>query len=187
MEMDFQFVGQNIELTESLKNYARKRAGKLLKYFSNQPDKVVNTRVKMEVEGERQVVDIQINGVGDFFEGRAVTPDMYSSIDKAVDKLGRQLRRYHDRMTDHRKKDLNGPNRELASKVFEMGEEDEEGESKIIRRQTLTAKPMAVEEAVLQMENLEYNFFVFTNQVTEDINVVYKRNDGNYGVIEAGT
>lgn len=187
MEMDFQFVGQNIELTDSLKNYARKRTGKLLKYLGQQPDKVVTAQVKMEVEQERQVVDIQLNGIGEFFEGRAVTPDMYSSIDKAVDKLARQLRRYHDRITDHRKKDLNGPNRKMASKVFELDEDEEDSESEIIRRQTLEAKPMAVEEAVLQMENRDYNFFVFTNQVTEDINVVYHRQDGNYGVIEAGT
>ncbi len=189
MSMEYQFVGQNMELTEPLKNYARKRTEKLLKYLSLDEDQVANMKIKMEVEGERQKIDLQLNGVGEFFEGQAETPDMYASIDLAVDKLARQLRRYHDRVTDHRKKDLNGPNRKLASKVFSLAEERDDGdeeESEIIRRQTLTAKPMSVEEAVLQMENLGYNFFVFTNQVTEDINVVYQRNDGNYGVIETG-
>ncbi len=187
MEMDFQFVGQNIELTDPLKKYARKRVSKLIKYFSQEPDKVVNAIVKMEVEGERQTADIQLNGLGKFFEGRSTTQDMYSAIDEAVDKLSRQLRQYHDRMTDHRKKDLNGPNREMASKIIEMEEgETEELSSRIIQRQVMTAKPMTVEEAVLQLEEFGYNFFVFTNQVTEDINVIYQRGEKNYGLIETG-
>ena len=186
MEMDFQFVGQNIELTDPLKKYAKKRVKKLIKYFPLEPDKVVNAIVKMDVEGERQIAEIQLNGVGKFFEGRSTTQDMYSAIDEAVDKLARQLRQYHDRMTDHRKKDLNGPNREMASKVIEMGEDDDEPSSSIIRRSILTAKPMTVEEAVLQLESLDYNFFVFTNQVTEDVNVVYQRGENSYGLIETG-
>ncbi len=186
MRVEYQFVGQNFELTEALKNYARKRTEKLLKYLRNEKDLELEIRVKMEVEAERQKVDLQLSGLGDFLEGVSETPDMYASIDKAVDRLSRQLRRYHDRQTDHRKKDLNGPNRELASKVFSLDEGDEEGDSRIIHRQILTAKPMSVEEAVLQMDSLDYNFFVFTNQVTDDINVVYRRNDGNYGVIETG-
>lgn len=187
MEMDFQFVGQNIELTDPLKKYAKKRVGKLIKYFAHGPDKVVNTIVKMEVEGERQIAEIQLNGLGKFFEGKSTTEDMYSSIDEAVDKLARQLRQYHDRMTDHRKKDLNGPNREMASKIIEMEEGDEaERNPRIIQRQVMTAKPMTVDEAVLQMEKFRYNFFVFTNQVTEDINVIYQRGDKNYGLIETG-
>lgn len=187
MELDFQFVGQNIELTDSLRRYAKKRVSKLLKYFSEAPDKVVQAVIKMNVEHERQTADIQLRGMGEFFEGRTTTPDMYASVDGAVDKLARQLRRYHDRVTDHRKKDHNGPNQELASKIFELDEDEDDGEPQIIKRDVFTAKPMSVEEAVLQMENLGYNFFVFTNQVTEDINVVYQRQDNNYGLIEATT
>ncbi len=187
MEMDFQFVGQNIELTDALRKYAKKRVSKLLKYFSDEPDKVIQAVIKMNVEHERQTAEIQLKGMGEFFEGRATTPDMYASVDGAVDKLARQLRTYHDRITDHRKKDLNGPNRELASKIFELDEDEDDGQPQIIKRDVFTAKPMSVEEAVLQMENMNFNFFVFTNQVTEDINVVYQREDENYGLIEAAT
>ncbi len=187
MEMDFQFVGQNIELTDALRRYAKKRVSKLLKYFSDEPDKVIQAIIKMKVEHERQTADIQLKGMGEFFEGRTTTPDMYASVDGAVDKLARQLRTYHDRVTDHRKKDLNGPNRELASKIFELDDEEDDGEPQIIKRDVFTAKPMSVEEAVLQMENMNFNFFVFTNQVTEDINVVYQRDDNNYGLIEAAS
>ncbi len=186
MKLEYQFVGQNLELTEALKNYARKRTGKLLKYLRPDENLELHCRVKMEVKGERQKVDLQLTGLGDFIEGEAQSPDMYASIDKAVDRLSRQLRRFHDRQTDHRKKDLNGPNREMATKVFSLDESEEEADSKIIRRQILTAKPMSVEEAVLQMKSLDYNFFVFTDQVTDEVSVVYRRNDGNYGVIETG-
>lgn len=185
--MDFQFVGQHMELTDTLKSYAQKRVSKLEKFFPDRPDQEIDAHVKLRVENERQLADIQITGDGEFFEGSASSPDMYASIDRAVDKLGQQLRKYHDKLTNHRKTNNTNVNREIASKVFRMdGEnEDEEDGPQIVRRRTYTAKPMTVEEAVLQMDSLEYDFFVFTNQVTSDVNVVYRREDGDYGLIEA--
>ncbi|MFB6344969.1 MAG: ribosome hibernation-promoting factor, HPF/YfiA family [bacterium] len=189
--MDFQFVGRRIELTDSLKNYARKRVGKLSKFFPDRPDQEITARVKLEVQNERQIAELQLNGDGEFFEGTASSPDMYASIDRAVDKLGQQLRKYHDKLTNHRKTNNVSTNREIASKILQMDEENgeasktEESEPRVIRRNTYTAKPMTVEEAVLQMNSLDYDFFVFTNQVTNDINVVYNREDGDYGLIEA--
>lgn len=186
--MDFQFVGQHIDLTDSLKAYARKRVGKLEKFFPDRPDQEISARVKLRVEHERQIADLQLNGDGEFFEGQASSPDMYASIDRAVDKLGQQLRKYHDKLTNHRKTNNVSANREIASKIFQMKDENgqsEDNEPRVIRRNTYQAKPMTVEEAVLQMNSLEYDFFVFTNQVTNDVNVVYKREDGDYGLIEA--
>ncbi|MFB6356085.1 MAG: ribosome hibernation-promoting factor, HPF/YfiA family [bacterium] len=182
--MEFQFVGQNIDLTQSLKDYAKKRASKLEKYVSGGPDQIIQTRIKLNVQAERQIADIQVNADGKFFEGRATSPDLYASIDQAVDKLGRQMRKFHDQQTSHRKKNNRGPEHRMASKIFELEDEEEDGDTKIIRRKTFTAKPMTAEEAVLQMDTLDYNFFVFTNQVTDDINVVYEREDGSYGLIE---
>lgn len=186
--MDFQFVGQRVELTDTLKSYARKRVGKLEKFFPERPDQEITARVKLRVENERQIADLQVNGDGEFFEGTAQSPDMYASIDRAVDKLGQQLRKYHDKLTNHRKTNNVNTNREIASKIFQLEEENggtDESEPRIIRRNTYTAKPMTVEEAVLQMDSLDYDFFVFTNQVTNDVNVVYEREDGDYGLIEA--
>jgi putative sigma-54 modulation protein len=184
--MEFQFVGQHMDLTDTLKTYAKKRVGKLEKFFPDRPDQEIHARVKLRVENERQIADLQINGDGEFFEGQASSPDMYASIDRAVDKLGQQLRKYHDKLTNHRKTNNTNINREIASKVFQFEDaESDDGEPVIKRRRTYTAKPMTVEEAVLQMESLDYDFFVFTNQVTNDVNVVYQREDGDYGLIEA--
>jgi putative sigma-54 modulation protein len=184
--MDFQFVGEHMDLTETLKSYARKRVGKLEKFFPERKDQEIHSRVKLRVENERQIADLQVTGNGEFFEGSASSPDMYASIDQAVDKLGQQLRKYHDKMTNHRKTNNQSAKREIASKVFQIdGEDSDETEPKIKRRRTYTAKPMTVEEAVLQMNSLEYDFFVFTNQVTSEVNVVYRRDDGEYGLIEA--
>ena len=184
--MEFKFVAKKIELTESLKQYARKRVSKLEKYFRDREDTEIEARVKMNVQGERQIAEIQINGNGNFFEGQSETPDMYASIDGSVEKLGRQLRSFHDRQTNHRKKNNEKLNQKMASRVFRLDDETEQdGETVTIERQTFTAKPMSTEEAVLQMESRDFNFFVFTNHVTEDINVVYQREDGTYGLIEA--
>ncbi len=187
--MDFQFVGQHMDLTDSLKSYARKRVNKLEKFFPDQPDQEIQARVKLRVENERQIANIQVTGNGEFFEGEASSPDLYASIDQAVDKLGQQLRKYHDKLTNHRKTNNKSANREIASKVFQMDRDSDDGdqEPEIKRRRTYTAKPMTVEEAVLQMDSLDYDFFVFTNQVTSDVNVVYCREDGDYGLIEAQT
>ncbi len=183
--MDFQFVGQHVELTDALKQYAEKRVGKLEKFFPDKQDQEIQARVKLSVEGERQIADLQINGDGEFFEGTASSPDMYASIDGAVDKLGRQLRKFHEQRTHHRKKNNAAADRKLASTVLEFDREDEGGESRIVKRKTFTAKPMSTEEALLQMKSLGYQFLVFTNQVTNDINVVYERGDDSYGLIEA--
>jgi putative sigma-54 modulation protein len=184
--MEFKFVGQKVDLTDSLKQYAQKRVSKLEKYFPEREDQEIEARVKMNIQAERQIAEIQINGNGNFFEGKAETPDLYASIDGAVEKLGRQLRSFHDRMTNHRKKNNEKLNQKMASRVFRLDEEEQDdGEAVTIERQTFTAKPMSTEEAVLQMESRDFNFFVFTNHITEDINVVYKRDDGTYGLIEA--
>lgn len=184
--MDFSFVGQKVDLTDALKNYARKRVTKLEKFFSGSQDEEVEARVKMTVQAERQIAEIQINQDGNFFEGKSETPDLYASIDGAVDKLGRQLRTFHDRQTNHRKKNNDDLHRKMASKVFrfDRNQEEDPEEAITIKRETFTAKPMSTEEAVLQMDSLDYNFFVFTNHVTEEINVLYKRGDGTYGLIE---
>jgi len=141
------------------------------------------------VENERQIANIQVTANGEFFEGEASSPDLYASIDRAVDKLGQQLRKYHDKLTNHRKTNNTSANREIASKVFRLDGDSEDGdqEPEIQRRRTYMAKPMTVEEAVLQMDSLDYDFFVFTNQVTSDVNVVYRREEGDYGLIEAQT
>ncbi len=185
--MDFQFSGQNVDLTEPLKEYAAKRIGKLRKFIpdSEQEEKEIHARVSFKVEGERQGVQVQLRGVGKFFKAESETPDLYASIDQVVDKLGRQLREHRERVTDHRKGESRKPQKLFASKVFRLDEEEEDGEPEIIRRETFNAKPMSPEEAVLQMKSLGYRFFVFTNRITDDINVVYERPDGNYGLIES--
>lgn len=183
--MEYQFSGQNIQLTESIKNYAVDRIDKLEKYVPNLDEKDLQAQVSFKVNNERQKVQVQLRGLSKFFKAEAETPDLYASIDRVVDKLGRQLRDHRERVTDHRSEDGRDTKRRFASKIFSLDQEKEDGEPEIIRRKTFNAKPMSAEEAVLQMNSLGYRFFVFTNRVTGDTNVVYEREDGNYGLIES--
>ncbi|MGF0095162.1 ribosome hibernation-promoting factor, HPF/YfiA family [Peptoniphilus sp. SGI.035] len=169
------FVGKNIELTESLKNVAEKKFSKLDKYFS----KEVEARVVFSTIREEQTVEVTIFLPKTIIRAEETTDDMYSSMDNAVDALARQIRKHKTKLKRRYQNNETIRFDEIAEK-----EKIEEPEKKIVKRKNFELNPMNEEEAILQMELLNHNFFVFLDANTDAISVVYKRKDGNYGKIE---
>lgn len=174
--------GKNVEVTDALRDYVTKRLGKLEKFFE-----LDEVQVTLLVERERRVVEVTIPFNGIILRGEEETNDMYSSIDLVVDKLEKQIEKYKTKLLARRLKNNKGaaavqvnPGEQLA-----IGEEKKEANGpRIVRTKRFAVKPMPVDEAVMQMNLLGHSFFVFTNAETEEVNVVYRRKDGNYGLIE---
>lgn len=176
--------GKNIDVTPALKEYSEKRVAKLSKFFQQRED--VEVAVVLSVEHDRHVAEITYQLGGLIMRGESRTKDLYASIDEAADRIDRQVRRYKTRLQ----------RRLHASPRFGDGREaDPSGEAaegadgadiadRVVRTKRFSVKPMDVDEAIMQMELLGHDFFVFANAGTEEVNVVYKRKDGQYGLIE---
>jgi len=167
--------GKNFDVTNALRERVEKKLSKFERYFG--PD--TEAHATLSVEKNRHIIEVTIPFNGVILRGEEATADMYTSIDNVVDKLERQMRRQKTKL-ERRIKDGNIKFENLVSPA----EDEEDEEIKIVKTKRFAMKPMPVEEAVLQMELLGHNFFVFSNADTEEVNVVYKRKDGNYGLIE---
>jgi putative sigma-54 modulation protein len=172
--MNTKIFGKNISITDSLKETVEKKISKLDKYFF----KDVEVKVVLSVEKLRQIIEITVPFSGTVIRAEEVTDDMYNSIDNAVDALERQIRKHKTKLQNkkHNQETIRFENIEPL--------EFEEEESKIVKTKRFTMKPMSVEEAALQMDLVNHNFYVFLNAETEEVNVVYKRKDNNVGLIE---
>mgnify|MGYP001340472754 FL=1 len=180
--MKFNIRGENIEVTRALREYVEKKLNKLEKYFETPLDSDVHVTLSV-VRGQHNVeVTIPLKGVLLRAEERA--NDMYASIDLVVDKLERQIRKHKTKVNRKLRQDGSLKNffKENLDSQTPPFEEDEEFE--LVRTKRFTLKPMDVEEAILQMNMIGHNFFVFANAATDQVNVVYRRNDGKYGLIE---
>ncbi|MDQ0285103.1 putative sigma-54 modulation protein [Desulfofundulus luciae] len=170
--MKVQVRGRNVEVTNALKEYVEKRLGKLVKYL----DLIEEAQVTLTVEKDSHRVEVTIPINGIILRGEESTGDMYASIDLVVEKLEKQIERYKGRLY-----------RRLGRQNTEVKAGDnkkEEDGPQIVRTKRFAMKPMSVDEAVMQMNLLGHSFFVFSNADTEKVNVVYRRRDGNYGLIE---
>ena len=183
--MNFNIRGENIQLTEALKDYVEKKIGRLEKYF--EAPLASDLHVTLSVYKNMHNVEVTIPLVGALLRAEEKNADMYAAIDLVLEKLERQIRKHKTRM--NRKHRQQGGLKELIREDFAttsmarlLDEEDEDFE--VVRNKKFTLKPMDVEEAILQMNMIGHSFFVFANAVTDRVNVVYKRNDGKYGLIE---
>lgn len=172
--MNFIIVGKNIEVTPGLKSAVEDKIGKLEKYFTPETE----IHVTLSVEKERQKIEVTIPVKGSIIRSEQVSNDMYVSIDLVEEIIERQLKRYKNKLTDH-KQSSNYFKKEFIEKEYM-----EEEEIKIIRSKKFDIKPMYPEDACIQMELLGHNFYVFCNAETDQVNVVYKRKGNTYGLIE---
>ena len=171
--MNITVYGKNIQLTDALKDVTNKKISRLEKFFN----KEVEIKVVLSVEKLRQKVEVTIPFNGRIIRVEESSDDMYSSIDDAVESLEKQIRKHKTKLQDKK--------HSAESIKFENVEPlDEEDDFKVVKTKRFAIKPMSVEEAVLQMDLLRHDFFVFLNADTEEVNVVYKRKDSNYGLIE---
>ncbi len=173
--MKITITGRNIELTDGLKAAVEERLSKLDKFFSKET--VAN--VTLSVEKDRQKVEVTIPVKGHIIRSEQVSSDMYVSIELVEEVIERQLKKYRHKLVD--KKQAGGA--DFSASFAEHDSEDEE-EIRIIRSKRFGVKPMYPEDACVEMELLGHNFFVFRNAETDEVNVVYKRKDGTYGMIE---
>lgn len=167
--------GKNLEVTEALKDRVTKKVGKLEKFFHTGTE----AHVTMSVEKNRQIIEVTIPFNGILTRAEVSNEDMYASIDKAVDILERQIRKNKTRLKKHlHESAFKNDNFEETFSV------PEEHEFKVVRAKRFAIKPMTTEEAVLQMNLIGHEFYMFSNADSKEVNVVYRRKDGNYGIIE---
>ncbi len=177
--MNFVFTEKKMSSSEDLRAYAEKKIGKLDKLFRGESTAYVTFRV----ERNRNIAEITVSNNGMFYRASESTNDMYVSIDAAVAALTRQVRKYKTRL----EKRIHEAALENDFSTSMPAVDEEEKEFKIIRTKRFSIKPMSVDEAILQMNLLEHNFYVFRNQDEDGaFAVVYKREAGDYGLIEAG-
>ena len=171
--------GKNIEVTNALREYAEKKVAKIAKFFEKSP---VGAQVTLNTERGKHIVDITVQVNGLLLRGEAKTNDMYGSIDGAIDKIESQVHKFKTKINRKLKKENQVVLAPLPPLV--AGKEKEETEPQIRRTKRFAIKPMSAEEAVMQMDLLGHDFYVFSNSDTEEVNVVYRRKDGDYGLIE---
>lgn len=174
--MNYIISGKNLDVTSGLRTAIEQKLGKLERYFTPETDIIVT----LSVEKERQKIEVTIPIKGTIIRSEQVSDDMYVSIDLVEEVIERQLRKYRKKIID---KHQEGPGY-LAPDFYDAADEDESNDIKIVRTKRFGMKPMFPEDACVQMELLGHSFFVFRNAETDEVNVVYKRKNGSYGLIE---
>jgi len=175
--------GKNVHVTDTLRAYAEQKLQKLNKYFSN----IKDAQVTQSIQRNWHFVEVQLEGDGVFLRAEERSADMYASIDAVLEKLERQVKRFKGKLLQHpRPTDAEIDEEETEVDELDEDAEDEMDESlpNIVKTKRFPIKPMTAEEAAMQMELINHDFFVFLNQETEQVNVLYRRKDGNYGLIE---
>lgn len=169
--------GQKVEITEAIKNYIVEKIGRLEKYF-NSPESLTAT-VVARIRGNSQIVEVTIPTNNTILRCEVESDDLYASIDLVSDKLERQIRKNKTKMQSKKAKSI------YDEFVFEEEVEEETPTQTIVKRKELDTKPMSEEEAMLQLELLGHDFYIFKNDAqNNDVCVLYKRKDGNYGIID---
>ncbi len=170
--MRISISGKNLEISSYMREVAEKKLSKLDRYFPQDTE----AQVTLSVEKNRHIVEVTIPHGGRIIRGEEVSTDMYASLDNVLDKLEKQIVHNRTRLEKSLRQGA------FADLPFE-DEEDDEG-PRIVRTKQFSLKPMHEDEAILQMELLGHTFYVFENAETGCVNVLYKRRDGNYGLIE---
>lgn len=180
--MNYNIRGENIEVTPAIREYVEKKLSKLDRYFNETPE--ANANVNLKVYSDKKgKVEVTIPLPNLVLRAEELHEDLYAAIDLITDKLERQIRKH--------KTKVNRKFREAGKATFVTVEgetpvvEEDDQDLEVVRTKRFDLKPMDSEEAILQMNMIGHNFYVFTNADTNRTNVVYKRKDGRYGLIEA--
>ena len=194
--LNYNVRGENIEVTPAIRDYVESKVGKIEKYFDEVPE--TNVHVNLKVYSNRTgKAEVTIPLPNIVLRAEETSPDLYGSIDLVSDKLERQMRKYKTKVNrkfrrqtaelpDAISPDLLEETSKLDDEINEEvnGGAKESTDIRIVRTKRFDLKPMNAEEAVLQMDMLGHDFFVFLDADTDSTNIVYKRDDGDYGLIE---
>ncbi|MEC3882766.1 ribosome-associated translation inhibitor RaiA [Halobacillus sp. HZG1] len=184
--LQYNIRGENLEVTDSIKEYVEKKVSKLERYFDTPPSSEVH--VNLSVYNDEQTIEVTIPMKNLLLRAEEHNTDLYAAIDLVVDKLERQIRKHKTKV--NRKFRQEGAPKHVFAELEREAQQyqtqtiDAEFDVEIVKTKRFDLKPMDSEEAALQMDMLGHNFFVFTNANTDETNIVYKRRDGRYGLIE---
>jgi putative sigma-54 modulation protein len=174
--MQISVTFRHMDSQEALKDYVSQRVNRVKKYLDNP----LEAQVILSVEKFRHIAEVTITGDGITIHGEESAEDMFSAIDLVMDKIERQARKHIKKIREYKSNSSEfKTGQETASEIFE-----EDRQPRIIKSENFFAKPMTVDEAAMQLSLTDNNFLVFTNASTKSVNVIYKRKDGHYGLIE---
>ena len=175
--MRMSISGKNISVSEYLKDVVTKKSRKLERYFRPETD----VQVTLSVEKSRHIAEVTIPFDGVVIRAEESTGDMYASIDNVFNKIERQVRKHRTKLAKRLHESAFAQGDELPT---DRGDIDEYESNKLVKTKRFAFKPMSVDEAILQFDLLGHDFFVFSNSITSEVNVIYKRKNGGYGLIE---
>ena len=172
--MQLSVKGRNLEVTDAIRAYAEEKVQRMTRYLEH----IVSGTVYLSVEKHQQIAEVTLRVRDLTIRAEESTDDLYSSIDLVTEKLERQILRYKERIAAHVGR--SGIREEWEAAPAPPAAED----LRVVKTKRFAVKPAEVDEAVLQMDLLGHNFYVFRNARTDEVNVVYRRRDGHYGLIE---
>lgn len=173
--MQILLTGRNLEVTEALRHYAEEKVGRLQKYV----EKITSAHIVLSVQKYRHIAEVTLRVRDLTIRGEESSEDLYSSIDLVVEKLERQLQKYKGKLASQGSRSGRTPGPGTPP-----GEDDG---PQVVKTKRFAIKPMSLDEAILQMDLLGHTFYVFRNAHSDEINVLYRRREGNYGLIEPET
>ena len=174
--MKFNVRGDKLVVTDAIKDYIETKIGKLDKYFKEDS---ITANILLKIRGNEQIIEVTIPTDNFILRSEEEHEDMYAAIDLVLDKLERQIRKNKTKL---KKRNVNNKYKEFNFD-FELPTDDEEEVNTVVKRKTIEMKPMDEEEAILEMELLGHSFFVYKDMHSNELCVLYKRKDGNYGII----
>lgn len=177
--MKFNVRGDKIVVTDAIKDYIETKIGKLDKYFKEDS---ITANILLKIRGKEQIIEVTIPTDNFILRSEEENEDMYAAIDLVLDKLERQIRKNKTKL---KKRNINDKYKEFNFDFELEKDEEKEEKTKIVKRKNIEMKPMDEEEAILEMELLGHSFFVYKDMDNDDTCVVYKRKDGNYGIIKS--
>ena len=169
--------GDKLVVTEAIKSYIEEKMGRLDKYFKRDD---LNANILVKTRGNRDIIEVTIPTDKFALRSEEEHDDLYAAIDLVMDKLERQIRKNKTKL---KKQNINDKYKEFNFD-YELLETEKYEDNKIVKRKKIEIKPMSEEEAILQMELLGHTFFVYKDSENDEVMVLYKRHDGNYGIIE---
>ncbi|GAY72669.1 ribosome hibernation-promoting factor, HPF/YfiA family [Lentilactobacillus kosonis] len=181
----FNIRGENIEVTQAIREYVEKRISKLEKYFDGDVNNTAHVNLKV-YPNKQAKVEVTIPLPYLTLRAEEMSNDLYASIDLVTDKLERQIRKYKTKV-NRKSREKGFKNLEFASSDVTTDDDvDVDSKLEVVRNKRVSLKPMDNEEAILQMDMLGHDFFIYEDAETSEIDIVYRRNDGRYGLIETG-
>jgi putative sigma-54 modulation protein len=183
--MEMQIAGKNLDLSPAVRTYITKKMEKINRHLSNILSfEIVGAEENTRAPEQRFILQVTVNSNGILLRGEERGPDLYTATDKVAEVMNRQLEHYKGKLAASRERASASIRNNTTEVNSAIADENIDSGPRIVKTKRFDVKPMSLEEAVDQMELLDHDFFLFYNPDSNNMNLVYKRKDGNYGLIE---